>query len=1366
MSAIDLFSDKTKNWFQDNFNAPTAVQEESWPAIKSGGNVLISAPTGTGKTLSAFLVFIDELKARAQRGWLTDELCLVYISPLKALGNDIRENLRRPLDGIDGAELRVMIRTGDTSASERRRMIKKPPHILITTPESLFLLLTSESGKNMLRTAEKVIIDELHALIASKRGAHLMLSLARLDFLCGKKLQRVGLSATIEPLETAAEYLSPGADVSIVAPAMRKNIAIEIISPLPDMRILPEGTIWPELAKIVYANCEGSRTVIAFVESRMHAEKLAYYVNEAAGCDFALTHHGCVSKEQRLAAEQKLRSGELRLLCATSSMELGIDVGEVDLVLQIGYPRTVSGALQRLGRAGHNPDRVSRMYMLPRMASEGLYCGMTAQLAGEGAIEKLIPPKKCLDVLAQHLVSMASGDGYHVHEAQELLKAAYNFMEVTLEELESVLRLLAGDFEHELDHPVRPRILYDRINGHVLGDAYSRLLALSAGGTIPDRGWYTVRSGDGARLGELDEEFVFEARVGDKFLLGAFAWRISEIRRDDVIVTQASSEGAQSPFWRGDPVGRAYETSLRFGEILRSLNAAVVDGPMRSVLCNLGLDENAADNAGEYLLRQVEVTGVLPDDKTIVIEHFIGETGGEQMMVHSVFGRRVNAPLSLLAQAAASRQTGMDIAYFDEDDGFLLFPYGGERDLPYGILESIDIAAAEKALEIMLPKTPTFNMSFRYNAARALIFGIRKSGRQPLWIQRLRSAESLDNSLGQEGHPIVAETIRECLNDYWDLGALREVLGKINSGEIKIIEINVEEPSPMSLGARRGAESVLLYDYTPMTSGVSKYSDTELENLDMIKPAPEELGRVGNRTKLPGNLEELHSLLMIEGDLAAGELDVPVSWLESLARHGRAMYIEPGLWIAAEQSELYEEAIGTGAEALSRVVRRLLRYRGAQDAEGISERYFVEESAARDALETLLGAGNAVEDDGLYYHAELYSRARRETVMARRSEIETLPPERYQALLCARTRLPGEPGERLKAALGELLDTLFPYEMWESVLLPMRVGGYESSLLDEVLAEGEFYWLYDRGRLSFHRTNDTDYGAPIYADAEELTPQEAAVVNALKSRGAAFAHSLPSEGEAAPIDALMSLMARGLVRSDSFSPVRKLRDREKLKNSANIKQRARMRAGELNSGRWELIRPQRQKEPSELIGQALGRGQVLTRETISGMSWSEALAQLRVLEYTGKVRRGYFVRGLSGAQFVEVGDFRRVVSALRSPPGAVFWMNAADPGFIWGAAAAHMEGRQITRVSGTVVALRQGVPVAALEKRGAELRVFEAEHWEEAALAFARDYEMRRIFADRSRIVIKSPRYEHIPALEKAGFRRQMMDYVLWQKRL
>ncbi|MDR3277590.1 MAG: DEAD/DEAH box helicase, partial [Oscillospiraceae bacterium] len=429
---LSQFHTPASDWFARALGEPTPVQAAAWPVIASGGHTLVSAPTGTGKTLSAFFVFLDRLKAEARAGTLTEELRLIYVSPLKSLAGDIRENLRRPLDGISQTERRLgaaspdcpfdisaAVRTGDTTAAERRRMIKHPPHILITTPESLYLLLTSVSGQKLLKTARAVILDELHALINTKRGAHLMLSLARLDTLCGKPLQRIGLSATIRPLSLAAEYLSPE-PVTIAAPDAQKTVELTVISPFPKGGVLPQGTIWPELARAVLEACSGARTAIAFTEGRMHAEKLAYYVNELAGEDFARTHHGSVSKDRRAETENALRAGTLRLLCATSSMELGIDVGAIDVVLQIGCPRGVSSALQRLGRAGHTPGGVSVMKIFPRTASEGLYCGLTARAARDGGIEPARPPELCLDILAQHLVSMTVCGAYTVDDVTAL----------------------------------------------------------------------------------------------------------------------------------------------------------------------------------------------------------------------------------------------------------------------------------------------------------------------------------------------------------------------------------------------------------------------------------------------------------------------------------------------------------------------------------------------------------------------------------------------------------------------------------------------------------------------------------------------------------------------------------------------------------------------------------------------------------------------------------------------------------------------------------------------------------------------------------------------------------------------------------
>ena len=1374
MDALSLLTPSSAEWFSEQIGTPTPAQIDGWAEIAAGRHTLIAAPTGTGKTLASFLIFIDRYKALAELG---EGLRLIYVSPLKALGNDIRENLRRPLDGIGGTELTVAIRTGDTTQSERRRMIKHPPHILITTPESLYLLLGSASGRAMLGTAEAVILDELHAVINSKRGAHLMLSLARLDRLCGRELQRVGLSATIEPLETAAEYLAPNRNAAIVAPEMDKARDIEVLSPLPDMRALPGGSIWPEIAKEVYALCETAHTVIAFTDARSYAEKLAYHVNELGGADYSRTHHGCVSKEQRLEAERQLRNGELRLLCATSSMELGIDVGDVDLVLQVGCPRAISSTMQRLGRAGHAPGRESVMRIFPRTITESVYCGLTASVALSGGIEQSRPPRQTLDVLAQHLVAMASVETYTESEAMELLERTYSFRDVNLEQLRSVLCMLAGDYEHRLDRPARPRLIYDRIHGTIEGDSYSRMLALNSGGTIPDRGFYGVKLPDGTKLGELDEEFVFEARVGDKFMLGAFAWRIAELRRDDVIVSQANVEGAQSPFWKGDWSGREYKTGRSFGERMRNLTEAHYAGRLHNELRRMKLDDAAAHNACGLIERQIDATGILPDDRTIIVEHFADEHGENQMAVHSVFGRRVNAPLSLLVQLAARRETGMDWAAFDDDDGFLLYPYGATRTLPEGLLRSIEPDSAEPELLRMLPGTQLFNMAYRYNAARALMMGLSRGKRQPLWVQRMRSAESLESALRQPGHPIVEETRRECLEDYWDLPALLEVLEGIRDGSIAIREQRSVSPSPLSLPLRRQAEAELLYDYFPTPAAVTgAVVYTEPEESELIAPAPDLLDKLGERRREPQNENELHSLLMAEGDVISGEVDAPVLWFENLARAGRVNYIEPGLWIAAEHAEAYAAALeAEDFEAQSDIARRCLRYRGAQSVPSLSERYFLPTERCRTLLESLAARNSAVcagePGEELYFHAELYSRARRETVAERRREIETAPPESYAAMLARSVRRLGEPLENCERALESLLGESFPAAMWEDVILPARVPGYRPAVLDELLSGGEFLWRTEPGKtpvISFARYQDIDWDAEYSAYAlsetgDTLTPDEENIIAALAKRGASFLQSLTGlfpGGD--PLTVMRSLAERGFVRSDSFAPVRQWL-RETPKNSGSARQRALSRSQTLTAGRWELTRPMHDADIERRLAQAFDRTPVLARETAGGLGWAQALEVLRGWEYTGRVRRGYFVRGLSGAQFVRSEDFERVLRELRHPGDEILWLNSTDPAQSWGRVLAHVEGRSFTCVSGTLAALRGGVPVAVLERSGAVLRVFETAHGAEIVSSLARDFLQKRVFPQRSRIVVKEYQPELHEPLLSAGFKPQMLDLVLYR---
>ncbi|MDR0839226.1 MAG: DEAD/DEAH box helicase, partial [Oscillospiraceae bacterium] len=1344
----------SRKWFGRAFGAPTSVQELAWPEISSGKNVLASAPTGTGKTLAAFLVFIDALGERARRGG-DDGLFLIYVSPLKSLASDIRENLRRPLDGIAALErelgapevtagITVAVRTGDTTAAERRRMAKKPPNILITTPESLYLLLTSDSGRNMLKTARALIIDELHALINTKRGAHLMLSAARLDALCGRPLQRVGLSATVAPLALAAEYLSPDGAV-IVAPSSEKKSEMRVISPFPESGFLPEGTIWPEIARVVVDSCAGARTAIAFTENRRAAEKLAYHVNELAGEGFALSHHGSVSKERRQETEERLRGGELRLLVATSSMELGIDVGAIDIVLQIGCPRGISSALQRLGRAGHTPGGLSVMRIIPHTAPEALYCAMTAGVATEGGIETSRPPRLCLDILAQHLASAATAGEFAAEEFLRITVRAYPFRGVTREDIEGVLRMLAGDFEHGRDIPVRPRLIYDRINGTVAGDAYTRLLALSSGGTIPDKGLFTVKTEGGVKLGEVDEEFTFEARVGDRFLLGAFAWRITDTTRDSVIVAPSSPEGAQAPFWKGDWDGRAYETGLRFGEILRGLGAA---RDIEGELGKLGADADSAERAAGYIQNQLEATGVLPDDRTIIAEHFTDETGIGQLMVHSIFGRRVNAPLALLARAAAGGMTGMDLGEFDDDDGFLLFPYS-EGSIPEGVLRAIDLSSAEGALSAMLPETPLFSMAFRYNAARALMMGTRLSGRNPLWVQRMRSAEMLEAVIRVENHPLVRETRRECLEDYWDVGGALRVLRGIRSGEIHVREVYTESPSPFSLPLRRAAEATLMYEYSPTPEGVRTAVSEELGEL--LPPSAARLEAVSERAAAPASAEELHTRLMIEGEAAAGDIDAPPDWFEKLARAGRVRYVEPGFWIAAEHAEEYENALERGDfEARLTIVRRALRYRGGMGAEDIAERYFWDDNTAANVLAELERLGAAVRSGDIWYHAELYERARRETVRDRRKLAVTQPAERYADLMLRRRTIPAPPAEQAALALRQLRDTELSPEAWEDVVLPARVRGYRAELLEKALGAGEVFWRYGDGRVSFHLYEDEDFDAEIPVP-EDLSGYEREILAFLRARGASFARSLPTAraGETQS-EALFSLIRRGLVRCDSFAPVRRLGD-ERPKSEAEMKRLARARSAAL-TGRFEAARPLRELTVEERIEWIFDSEVVMCRETARGrVDWGAALEKLRLWELTGRARRGYFVEGLGGAQFIRGADAEQTTLALSSAREDIVWISAVDPAQKWGKTLAHREGRAFLAVPGTAVALAGGLPVAVFERRGAALRLFDGADASAVLSSFAREFSLGTVYAGARRVTVREYPEGAAEALRAAG---------------
>jgi len=1461
-NVLDIFTEPTRLWFSEAFGEPTQVQKETWPAIMAGHSVLASAPTGTGKTLSAFLVFIDKLKEMARVGKLEDKLYLIYISPLKSLAGDIRVNLNRPFDGISEKEkelygkftdVNIAIRTGDTPQKERAKMLRRPPHILIITPESLYLMLTGKTSQKIFQTTEAIIIDELHALIDTKRGAHMMLSIARLDLLCKKPVQRIGLSATIRPLDVAAQYLAPQTGAVVVAPPMKKNIKIEIIGTIP-LKGRRKDPVWEEIAQEVYNQCQAgpdndnsqngqsrrcNRSVLAFTEARRYAEKLAYHVNEIGGDGFARVHHGSLSKEKRYETEMNLRNGTLRLLCATSSMELGIDVGEIDLVLQIACPRTVSGTMQRLGRAGHNPGRTSYMYMYPRTAPEGIYCGMTAEIARWGGVEMASPPMKCFDVLAQHLVSM-SNTGYTIDEVMELLQHTYSFRSVTKDDVKDILAMLAGDYEHRREIPVRPRLLYDRLHETVTGDNYSRLLAVAAGGTIPDKGMYAMKNVEGVHLGELDEEFVYEQRVGVKFLFGSFAWKIVQIKNDAVIVEPSSTDGVTLPFWRAELKGRSFSTSLEFAKMFAGFARSIEKDTIINDLKALGLNDLAAESGADFLKRQIAATGILPDDKTIIVEHFTDHNGCHQLMVHAIFGRRINSPLGLLMQHAAEKAVHVNIGYVEEEDGFLLYPFG-EEILPEGLIYAIPPKGARKMLEAMLPATPGFGMAFRYNAGRALMMGLKSGGRQPLWLQRIKSTELLDSlrvenadgvrKFTDVNHPLIRETKRECLEELWDIDGLLSVLAGIHSGTIAVREVYTDMPSPMSLPLQWQVEGAQMYNYYPITDGIKQAVDDELKMVEAMKPAPEEIEKQMTRTKYPEDAEQLHTLLMIEGDLLADELRdvcrqeeiagqarndeaIAALWINELTERGLITYIEPGLWIATEHVPEYEASIngweltpaemqntnvgrGLAPAELQNIIRRMLYYRGAKTAEQISERYFLDIEIVTESLLALIESDKIVCDEKIkkdnngivilppntiFYHSKRYTRAQKATIFSLRTQAVTRPAEVYAAMMATRVERNTSPPEQLELTIRQYVGVSFPASWWESVILPRRVKGYRENMLDQLLAGGEYFWRFtEDGLISFERYEDIDWdgvGRGLAPAESTNTNDESLLYNELKKRGASFMqafNNLTLEGNAQ--DALLTLTEKGLVTSDSFLPVRQWLNRDKMKK-ASPRARVKTRLMALSTGRWDIVRPLKEKKLDDWLGQLFDRHVILCRETYSRMigdesGWGQALSILRIWEYIGKVRRGYYIKGMSGAQFVRSEEYDGIMANLArfdrevsNNSANIVWLNAVDPGQTWGKALMQntaLAGKDFVNVPGTVVALYNGTPCVVSERQGKTLRILDTSPnlpLPQIMSEFILLMKQKKIYPDKKRITVKEYPPEMEQVLKEVGFHKEMMDYV------
>ncbi|HEX2883331.1 MAG TPA: DEAD/DEAH box helicase [Candidatus Limnocylindria bacterium] len=1259
------FSEATRAWFSEAFEGPTRAQALGWGAISRGKHALIHAPTGSGKTLAAFLWCLDRLMTEPAPQRRT--VRVLYVSPLKALTYDVERNLRAPLAGIrrtaqrlglELPEVTVASRTGDTPADARRQLTRTPPDILVTTPESLYLLLTSQA-REILRGVEHVIVDEVHAIAATKRGAHLALSLERLAHLADADPQRIGLSATQRPLSAIAGYLGGvGREVEIVDAGSRKELDLEVIVPVEDMARMgevigvdeapggpaagPEArhSIWPAIHPRLLELIRAHRSTLIFVNSRRLAERLAARLNELAEEELVRAHHGSIAREQRLEIEEQLKQGKLPALVATSSLELGIDMGAIDLVVQIEAPPSVASGMQRIGRAGHSVGEPSVGKILPKHRADLVEAAVVVERMRSGQIEETRIPRNPLDVLAQQLVAITALDPWRVDDLHRLVTRADSFRDLSREQLTGVLDMLSGRYPSDEFADLKPRLVWDRSTDEVAARNDARVVAVTSGGTIPDRGLYGVfLPGDddprrgGRRVGELDEEMVYESRVGETFLLGASTWRIEEIRPDRVIVTPAPGEPGKMPFWHGDAVGRPIELGRAIGAFLRELEPMDADAAVARVRADHALDEMAARNLVAYLAEQRAVTGMLPTDRTLLVERFRDELGDWRVALLTPFGGRVHAPWSMAIEARLREHHGVEVQTIWSDDGIAVrLPEGIEAD--GSTVESALLVEPEELEDLLMAElggSAMFAARFRENAARALLLPRRRPGqRTPLWMQRQRSADLLAVASRYGSFPIILETYREILRDVFDMPALAELLGAVRSRKIRLVSVETRSASPFAsslmfdylgsfmyegdapLAERRAQALALDRDLLAELLGTEELR--ELIDPDAVADLELELQALagGRRAR---TVDGVADLLRRIGDLRSDEVEArtadgldagdALGALEAARRAVRVRIAGEERWIAVEDVARYRDAVGTSpprgvAETwleaserpLDALLQRWARSHAPFTADAPAARWGVARATVEDRLRALVADGHLLEGafrpGGAaheYTDPDVLRQLRRRSLARLRREVEPVEPDSLARFLPAWHGVGSTAGGlgRLLEVVAQLEGVPIPASVLERDVLPARVAGYTPRLLDELGAAGEIVWVgrgalgRDDGRIALFRRDRVELLAT--AGAGEDRPSELvhdAVRGHLQRRGASFYPQLraaipEARSDEELLDALWDLVWAGEVTNDTFAALRAL-------SLPRSRSKATPRPGRLvalgpprAAGRWSLV---------------------------------------------------------------------------------------------------------------------------------------------------------------------------------------------------
>jgi ATP-dependent Lhr-like helicase len=1475
---LEWFLPPVQHWFRVALGEPTAPQRLGWPAIVAGQNTLILAPTGSGKTLAAFLTCLDTLWRQPA---LPRGVRVLYISPLKALNNDIHRNLQVPLEGVARTardmgmslpNLEAAVRTGDTSAAERQRLIRRPPHVLITTPESLHLMLTSRA-RETLRGVTHCVVDEIHALCTNKRGVFLALLLERLQALQSKGFVRIGLSATQRPLEEVARYLGgsePDAEgnwhprsVTIVDAGLRKDLDLRVVSPVEQFGPLPEKSIWPSIYRLIGDEIRRHRSTIVFANNRRAVERITACLNEDE--EIARAHHGSVALEVRQQTEAALKEGCLPAVVATASLELGIDMGAVDLVCQVESPGNVARALQRVGRAGHLVGQKSKGRLIPKMPADLLEQAVLAREMAAGRVEEIRVPINCLDVLAQQLVACAAMDDWSVPDLYALVRRAYPYRDLSPHAFETTLEMISGRYRlaenstnrsqntKEQLAALQPRVSWDRVHNHLLALPGSQHMALVNGGTIPDTGQYAAYASNGARIGELDEEFIYERRVGDTFLLGTNAWRLERIEADRVFVTPAEGVPAMAPFWKGENTGRSYDLGRAIGAFLRELAERIDQvGCLDWLEREFYLDRNAARNLRYHVERQLRVAGCLPTDRTLVIEASRDQLGDWQVILLSPLGHRLHLSLRLALEGRLRERLGYQPQCLHHNDGILI----RLTDTDEPILDLFTGLTPENVEGLILDEladSALFALRFRQNAARSLLLPRVQPGRRaPLWLQRLRGRDLLQVARCHPDFPIVAETFRECLHDHLDVPRLQRLLAGIQAGHVEVVTRRAETSSPFAAGLLFSFTAAFMYQFDGVEADGdrSRFLDRQLleQLVDPEKQGhlldPRAVHQVERRLRgvgqPPRSATEMAEWLRRLGDLTPEELEGPMAvFLEQLQAEGRACRLELPVtpaqrsssvrWIAAEDAEQYQRAFGlegVSANAEERqtagmaILARFLATRALVGMADVLARYPFEPDWTRRQLEEWTRSGRVVavsvpEGESVVWSdpANLDQVQRGSLGILRREVVTCSPPQfadfllRWQGMH-PETRRGGS--EALADVLARLQGLPLDAELWEQTVLPARVPEYQPRWLDEWIAGGEGLWVSqgspsedgETGRIAFFgREMLRQLPPPAASEVPALGPEADRVLDHLRGRGASFLTDLAADLGISPGSArgaLGVLMRRSLVTNDHYSAIRyppsaipqpAVAIRHPL-TAIRLSGKRRADSGQRMEGRWSVVPWGRPEPEAHAVAQAallLERYGIVARELALLdpwlLPWRVLYEVLSRMELAGEVRRGYFVEGLSGAQFA-LPEAARQLLELHLPSTATapaVLLHSMDPANLYGSGAPFdiplLDGgsRPLLRRSGNWLVVRAGRPVLLIEQQGKRLTALASASREDVSAAVARlpgILDNRRGPSARHKLTVEEWNGRPVTSsegrelLEAAGFVRDyqaMTLYAVWR---